>query len=168
MLYHVSEKSGITRFEPRPAAGAEGGVVWAVSGQRLCNYLLPRDCPRVTFFAADRTSAADRQRLLGSSPAVIAFESAWLERVRRATLFCYQMPDGEFKCVDRCAGYFQNAQPVAPTGVEVVDDCLAALAARGVEIRVLPSLWSLHDVVVQSTVSYSIIRMRNAAPRQAE
>ena len=49
-----------------------------------------------------------------------------------------------------------------------VNDCLAALAGRGVEIRVLPSLWNLHDAVVQSSVSYSIIRMRNASPRSAK
>jgi len=166
MLYHVSEESGITRFEPRHAVGVDGAVVWAVSGERLRNYLLPRDCPRVTFFAGERTTPADRERFLESSVAVVAFEAGWLERVRRATLFCYQTPEAGFKLVDRCAGYFHSTSAVEPIGVEVVEDCLAALAARDVEIRILPSLWELHDAVVDSTLSYSIIRMRNAAAKK--
>jgi hypothetical protein len=166
MLYHVSEESGIARLDPRPATGIDYPVVWAVSAERLRNYLLPRDCPRVTFFAGARTEEADVARFLGVSSAVVAFEAAWLERVRAARLFCYHLPEETFKCVDRCAGYFHGREPVVPSGVEVIDDLLAALKLRGVEIRVLPSLWELHDAVVGSTLSYSIIRMRNALPRE--
>jgi Family of unknown function (DUF6886) len=32
-------------------------------------------------------------------------------------------------------------------------------------LRVMPSLWQLHDAVVASTLQFSIIRMRNAQPR---
>jgi hypothetical protein len=42
---------------------------------------------------------------------------------------------------------------------------LQALTARGVEVRILPSLWSLHDAVAKSTLQFSMIRMRNARPR---
>jgi hypothetical protein len=167
MLYHVSEDSGISRFEPRLGPSGDQPVVWAVSAERLRNYLLPRDCPRVTFFSGDRTTPADRDRLLGQAEVVVAFQGDWLERVRQTRLFCYQLPEQGFECVDRCAGYFQNTTAVIPDGVEVVDDCLSALVSRGVEVRIVPTLWPLHDAVVASTVSYSIIRMRNAAPRRA-
>lgn len=52
-LFHVSEDSGIEVFEPRPAALFPnlGPVVWAVAESHLVNYLLPRECPRVTFCA---------------------------------------------------------------------------------------------------------------------
>lgn len=165
MLYHVSEESGIKCFEPRESANSSKPVVWAVNEAKLRNYLLPRDCPRVTFFSGDRTTEEDRRQFLGSSEVVIAFESAWLERVRKAKVFCYRLPETGFTCVDRCAGYFQSIAAVIPSGVEMIDDCLAALAARGVEVRILPSLWTLHDAVMGSTLSYSIIRMRNAGPR---
>jgi hypothetical protein len=165
MLYHVSEESGIARFEPRPAEGVDGAVVWAVHADRVRNYLLPRDCPRVTFFAGEKTTVQDQQRFLGARVAVVAFEAGWLERVRRTRLFCYQMPEATFHCVDKCAGYYHSRETVMPSGVEVVGDLLGALASRGVELRVLPSLWGLRDAVVGSTLSYSIIRMRNAAPR---
>jgi hypothetical protein len=166
MLFHVSEEYGITRFDPRPAPGIEEPVVWAVSGERLRNYLLPRDCPRVTFFAGARTKPDDVERFLGSSSAVVAFEAAWLDRVRQARLFCYHLPEETFKCVDRCAGYFHSTESIVPSHMEVIDDLLTALTSRGVEIRVLPTLWALHDAVVESTLSYSIIRMRNALPRE--
>ena len=33
-----------------------------------------------------------------------------------------------------------------------------------VELRVMPSLWELREEVINSTMQYSIIRMRNAKP----
>jgi hypothetical protein len=53
-----------------------------------------------------------------------------------------------------------------PTRVQVVDDLLAALLGRGVELRFVPNLWSLRDAVISSTLRFSVIRMRNALPRQ--
>ncbi|MEM0914495.1 MAG: DUF6886 family protein [Planctomycetota bacterium] len=167
-LFHVSEESGIEVFEPR--TGADGGeaVVWAVREDRLSNYLVPRDCPRVTYYAADRTTDADIARFLGSSRCVLAIESAWLSRVRQARLFCYRLPGETFACTDENAGYYQSRDAVTSIGVDVVDDCLDALTARGVEVRVLPSLWRLRDEVVDSTLGFSMIRMRNAQPRPVE
>ena len=54
-------------------------VVWAIDADRLRNYLVPRECPRVTYYAGRETTAADVERFLGSSPAVVAVESGWLE-----------------------------------------------------------------------------------------
>jgi hypothetical protein len=51
MLFHVSEERGIERFAPRSSAGGMGPVVWAIDKHRLRNYLLPRECPRVTCYA---------------------------------------------------------------------------------------------------------------------
>ena len=51
MLFHISEESDIARFEPRASEYATGLVVWAIDETRLCNYLLPRECPRVTYYA---------------------------------------------------------------------------------------------------------------------
>jgi hypothetical protein len=165
MLFHVSEESGIERFEPRASQSADGPVVWAVDADHLRNYLLPRECPRVTYFSGTETTAADVERLLGSSPAVIAVESAWLERLRLCHLYCYHLPPETFECTDECAGYFISRQPVVPTHVRVIDDLLAELLGRGIELRFLPNLWSLRDAVVSSTLRFSMIRMRNALPR---
>jgi hypothetical protein len=166
-LFHISETSGIERFDPRASPHVERPVVWAVNDEKLRNYLLPRDCPRVTFYAGANTTAEDRIRFLGDSSIVVAIESAWLDRVRSTTLYCYHFPDTTFACVDRNAGYFHSHDPVVPQHVEAIDDLLRALISRGVELRTLPSLWQLHDSVAASSLSYSMIRMRNAARTKA-
>jgi hypothetical protein len=166
LIFHISEEAGIERFEPRPSPYVDEPVVWAIGADRLRNYLLPRECPRVTYYAGPHTSAADVERFLGSSPAVIAVESAWMERLRSCRLYCYHMLPETFACIDAGAGYFVSRQAIVPTDVQVVDDLLAALLQRGVELRFVPSLWSLHDAVASSTLQFSMIRMRNALPRR--
>jgi hypothetical protein len=165
MLFHVSEEPGIERFEPRPSQHTAEPVVWGVDADRLRNYLLPRDYPRVTYYAGPATTEGDLQRFLGSSPAVIAVEGAWLERLRSCRLYWYHLPPETFTCLDECAGYYVSRELVVPTGVQVVADLLAALLGRGAELRFVPDLWSLRDAVVSSTVRFSLIRMRNALPR---
>jgi hypothetical protein len=167
MLYHVSEESGIERFEPRAPEGGGRHVVWAIDARRLCNYLLPRQCPRVTYYAGSETTAADVERFLGASPAVVAIESGWLGRLRACRLYCYHLPPETFECKDECAGYFVSHVPVTPARVEVFEDPMAELLRRGVELRFVPSLWPLHDAVAASSLQFSLIRMRNARPRDA-
>ena len=166
MLFHVSEEADIERFEPRPSQGGGSGV-WAIDAERLRNYLLPRECPRVTYYAGRETTDVDVQRFLGSSRAVIAIEREWFERVQSCRLYCYHLPPETFECVDECAGYFVSRVPVVPACVEVVEDAVAELQRRDVELRILPNLWPLRDSVVASSLQFSIIRMRNALPRGA-
>jgi hypothetical protein len=167
MLFHVSEAVDLTRFDPRPSEYASNPVVWAIDGERLRNYLLPRDCPRVTFYAGSQTTAADKDRLLGVASSVVAIEEGWLERVRRCRLYCYHLPPATFECIDECAGYFVSHVPVLPERVDMFDDVISELQRRNVEIRILPTLWPLRDAVVASSLQFSTIRMRNALPRTA-
>jgi len=165
MLFHVSEEPGIGRFEPRPAGQDGRPAVWAVDGERLRNYLLPRECPRVTYYAGRETTPADAERFLGASPAVVAVEGGWAERLRSCRLYCYHLPPETFECIDECAGYFVSREAVVPARVEVFDDLMGELLGRGVELRFVPNLWPLHDAVAASSLRFSIIRMRNALPR---
>jgi hypothetical protein len=165
MLFHVSEESGIERFEPRKSEDGGEPVVWAIDAPRLRNYLLPRECPRVTYYAGRETTAADVERFLGSSSAVVAVESGWFGRLRSCRLYCYHLTPETFECMDECAGYFVSRVPVVPARVEVIDDPIGALLKRGVELRFVPSLWPLRDAVVASSLQFSLIRMRNAGPR---
>jgi hypothetical protein len=168
MLFHVSEQAGIERFEPRWSESAGQELVWAVDSDRLRNYLLPRECPRVTYYAGPQTVNADVEQFLGKSKTVVAIESGWFERVTSCRLFCYHLPRDTFECIDECAGYFVSSQPVVPTRVEVFDNLIFELLQRDVELRFVPSLWPLHDAVVASTLQFSIIRMRNAQPRSTD
>ncbi|HEX6650784.1 MAG TPA: hypothetical protein VF075_14635 [Pyrinomonadaceae bacterium] len=167
MLFHVSEQSGIERFEPRPSQYANDPVVWAISDERLHNYLVPRDCPRVTYYAGNETSTSDIERFLGASQAVVAVESGWVERLRSCRLYCYHLPSETFVCLDECAGYFVSRVAVVPARVEVIEDPIVELIKREVEVRFVPDLWPLRDAVIASTLQFSVIRMTNALPRVA-
>lgn len=162
LLYHFSDQPGIATFEPRAIDGSPDPVVWAISAARQCNYLLPRDCPRVTYYASPSTTAADRQRFLGGATAVVAIETSWEARVQAATIYRYSLPTDGFEYIDETAGYFVCRQPVKPIKIETLDDLPSYIAATGAELRLLPTLWPLHDVVAASTLAFSMIRMRNA------
>ncbi|MBC8075125.1 MAG: hypothetical protein H7Y32_03540 [Chloroflexales bacterium] len=172
MLYHLSDSPDIKRFEPRVPPSASSGVrepvVWAVDERLLHNYLLPRDCPRVTFYATPKSDPADVERLMGGgAPFVVAIEAAWMPALRAATLYQYALPPETFAPVDEGAGYYVSRVGVTPLAVTVIDDLLTALLARGVELRVLPSLWPLRERVIASSLQFSLIRMRNAQPPAA-
>jgi len=64
MLFHVSEEAGIELFEPRWSENADNKVVWAIDADHLRSYLLPRECPRVTYYAGPQTASADVEQLL--------------------------------------------------------------------------------------------------------
>jgi len=165
MLFHISEQSHIERFEPRASQYTSEPVVWAIAADRLHNYLLPRECPRVTYYAGPDTTRADVDRFLGSSSAVVAVEGGWLERLRSCRLYSYHMPPERFECIDECAGYFVSREEVVPVRMEVIDDPIGEMVKREVELRLVPRLWALREAVVGSSLQYSIIRMRNAEPR---
>ncbi len=168
-LFHVSEDAGIGRFTPRPVPSPDTGVsglaVWAVAESHLANYLLPRDCPRICFRAGLLTSIADEELFLGRADQVIAFERAWLDRVRTTGLTLYEMPGADFEEVMPEAGYWISRSTVSPVDIVRVGDLLDALEGAGAEVRVIDDFWSLAEAVATSTLQISIIRKRNAQPR---
>lgn len=167
-LVHLSEDPSITRFVPRPASALPGSpaVVWAIGEARAPHYWLPRECPRIVFWANPETTADDAGRFLVPGPVrkVIAVEAAWLGRIRAATLYAYSLPNETFTLVDDQAGYFVSRDPVEPSAVTPVGDLLERIVGKGIEVRLTPRLGPLRDALVASTMGYSMIRLRNAAP----
>ncbi len=169
-LFYISDIPDIARFDPRPApspnARQAGQMVWAVGHKLLHNYLLPRDCPRVTFYAGPASSPQDIDRLMSYSSAryIIAIESHWMPELRRPHLYMYELPGESFTRVDEGADYYISRETVIPRSMTPLNDLLGELLKRDVELRVMPSLWKLRDAVIASTLQFSIIRMRNALP----
>ena len=169
-LYHISDKPGIKRFDPRPApsksAKQEGLMVWAIDYDHLHNYLLPRDCPRVTFFAKENSDPKDVERLMAGTTAkhVIAIEARWLTKIQKQCLYQYEFDSEGFTLVDEIAGYWISRKPIIPIAETKIDNILSALLEHDVELRIMPSLWKLREAVINSTLSYSIIRMNKAQP----
>jgi hypothetical protein len=170
MLLHFSEDPSISVFTPRPAKQKDlpDPVVWAVGPRGASNFLLPRECPRITFGVWDRTTPEDAARFLSTSTArrVLVAEWSWLDRIRACTMYAYSMPPKTFEPLGLHDGadHFVSRATVVPTGRRVITDLLAALAAHDAELRFVPTLWPLRDQVGASSLHFSIYRMSNASP----
>jgi len=165
-LFHVSEQADIRVFHPRlfRTAPDAGPVVWAIDALKLPNYLVPRDCPRVTFGASAATTVEDRQRFGVGDGRVVVIEARWLQRVCECSLNIYQLPTSGFRMFDEIAGYWLSTNSITPHGVFTLTDLPNAIVERGGELRVVHRLWPLRDAVAKSTLAFSMIRMRNALP----
>jgi hypothetical protein len=167
-LFHISEDPSIERFEPRAAnkhSGLEGELlVWAIEDRLLHNYLLPRDCPRVTFYKADSSQREDIEKLMGQTTArfVVAIESGWFERASKGILYNYTLNADTFEVSDEGAGYYVSRASVKPISVTTIEHPLEEMLRRNVELRVMPSLKKLQEAVMGSSLQFSCIRMRNA------
>ncbi len=156
-LWHFSEDASLGRFVPRD------GKVWAIDAAHQWLYWFPRDCPRACFWAVDSTSEEDVEQWLDGDRErrVAVIESTWLEHVRAVRLHGYRMPPEPFDIVQDERFYIAST-PVAAVERLEVGDLLARHAAEGVEFRVAPSLYPLWDRVIETTLDYSGIRLRNA------
>ncbi|SEM84258.1 DUF6886 family protein [Lihuaxuella thermophila] len=166
-LFHFSENPAISLFEPHiPATNPDQPpLVWAIDEEHAPHYYFPRDCPRVIYWITSDTTPADIDKFFAHTTArkIIAIEGAWLHRIRNTRLYAYHLPGETFECIDPNAGYYVSRETVKPLWVEPVEDLLERVIADNIELRVTPSLWKLHHALVSSSVSFSMIRMRNAS-----
>jgi hypothetical protein len=164
-LFHVSDAGPLPVLRPRPSPPgtphAGRLLVWAVDEEHLVNYLLPRDCPRVTWATPDGGDP-----LLGSPAArVVVVEHAWSSRLAGAGLTVHRLDPAGFTPLDPGAGYWVSEDDTAVLEVTHVADCFEAIAATGAELRLTPNLWPYVDAVVAAGIEFSVIRKRNALPR---
>lgn len=170
-LFHVSEEGHLDIFHPRPLPeprkDAPSLAVWAIDEDHLPNYLLPRDCPRVTFRATPASKNYDVDAFFDNSQArrMIVVEQGWLDRILKTALHLYEFPAVPFRLLDISAGYHVSQEAVIPLSVREISDPLQEIAESGYELRLVPNLWPVYDGVTRSSLDYSIIRMRNALPR---
>ena len=170
-LLHFSEDPTITRFQPHVAATArqDDALVWAVDATLAPAYWFPRQCPRAMAWVVDTSIQPDRERILGpgGGDRVHAIEFGWLEALRTARLFAYRLPSEPFVPLGEPHPHaFVATEPVKPLGPpEPVGDLPLLHETAGIQLRVLPNLWPFWDEVVNSSLAFSGIRLRNARPR---
>jgi hypothetical protein len=156
-LWHFSENPSLGRFLPRD------GKVWAIDDPHSWLYWFPRDCPRACFWAVEQTADDDVDLWLDGDRdrQVAVIEASWLERLRSVRLFAYRMPPEPFDIVEDGRFYIASTPVDAIDRVEVVD-LLTRHAGAGTELRITPSLYPLWDKVIETTLDFSGIRLRNA------
>lgn len=167
-LYHISEEKNITTFSPRKSYRYDmqdtPPVVWAVNQRCLPNFLMPRDCPRVTYHVAKNTTSKDINRHISSSECthVVAIEKAWFNQMLETTLYIYEFNSENFYLQDPVAGYYISESEEVPIHKHVINNAFDELLERQIEVRVLPELWKLANEIKSSTFNWSLCRMKNA------
>jgi uncharacterized protein DUF6886 len=146
-LWHVSEDPAIEVFEPQrnELHALDEPLVWAVDAHYWWLYWFPRDCPRACFEANADTTDEDVEHWLDGDRKrrVAVVESGWLERFRSARVYAYRLPPDSFEPWDKFARH----------------------ADAGNELRIAPTLYPLWDRIVETTLDFSGIRLRNASRR---
>jgi hypothetical protein len=168
-LFHFSEDPTIQRFEPHvpPTNPTLAAAVWAIDAAHAPLYWFPRDCPRVTVWPRDAREEVEFRATFGTSAArVHATESSWLATIRAARVFRYDFDAEPFRPWSEANGQWIATCPVEPVEVTPIGDLLALHADAGIELRLVPDLWPLHDLAVSDRWDFSIVRMHNARRRR--
>ncbi len=168
-LFHVSEEASISKFTPRIPERQDinrtKGLVWALNEHCLPNFLTPRDCPRVAYHAAENATQEDIRQFFSSSQRhCVAIENDWYEKMASTTLYIYEFDSTNFVLQDKAAGYYISEQTEIPISVTKIDNLFGELFRNNVEVRILDNIWLLGRAVQQSTLTWSLCRMRNAKP----
>lgn len=156
-LFHISVEPGIRIFIPRESpqfySKIKGKVVFAISDKMLHNYLLPRDCPRVCFYAKENTIEADKLKFIENSKAtyIINVEERWKEMIAKTKLYRYEFNPDSFEMLEENAGYYISYNEQIPLNVIVIGDVFTELKNRNAELRFLPSIIKLAEQTAKST-----------------
>lgn len=164
-LFHFSEDPTITRFVPHvPATNpTQAPAVWAIDAEHAPAYWFPRECPRGTVWATTDAEADVLTRtFLTSARRVQATELSWLDRMRAATLYVYELEPAPFEPWPDAAGQWIARTEVAPLAVRPVGDLLERHVQAGVELRFVRDLAPFWSAVIASGLPFSGIRLRNA------
>ena len=169
-LFHFSEDPAIERFVPHvPATNpSQAPSVWAIDAEHAPVYWFPRDCPRGAVWANDDAQRAVLHRTFSTRASrVQATELAWLDRMRSARLFVYELDPAPFERWPDAEGQWVARVPLEPRDVRMVGDLLALHAEAGIELRFVPDLLAFWDVVVPSGLPFSGVRLRNVTPTES-
>ncbi|MCF4099568.1 DUF6886 family protein [Maritalea mediterranea] len=164
-LYHASETPHIDCFQPRPANDGTDKV-WAILGKRLQNYLFPRDCPRICLWANSATTAQDKA-LLDGAETHITIEEKWRDICARTPLYIYQFAPKDFKVQDENAGYMTSRTAQRPLQMYELKPDELDFNRLNTKLSTTSQLLPLRDKVLGTSLAYSMIRLRNAAPIQS-
>jgi uncharacterized protein DUF6886 len=162
-LWHVSEDPTVKVFHPHhnELHALDEPLVWAVATQDSWLYWFPRDCPRACFNANEDTTNDDVENWLDGDRTlcVSVIEAGWLERFRSARIYAYRLPAETFEPWDK---FYVSRKTVVPLELVEFGDLLARHAEAGNELRITPSLYPVWDRVIETTLDFSGIRLRNA------
>ncbi len=85
--------------------------------------------------------------------------------MKTTSLYLYEFDSNGFTLQDDIAGYYTSELTQMPIHVSEINDIAKALLERNVELRIVDSLWEIHDKIQTTSLNWSMCRMRFAQPR---
>jgi hypothetical protein len=170
VLYHFSEDAHIARFVPHvPRTNpSHAAAVWAIDAEHAPLYWFPRACPRIAIWPRNpRERTEFEARFVTSASRLHAIESAWLDSMRTVQIYRYEFDASGFTPWADANGQWISHSEVAPLSVTPMRDLLDVHVQAAIELRIVPSLWPLHDIALGDEFDFSMVRMHNALPRIA-
>jgi hypothetical protein len=169
-LFHISEESDIDVFVPRIPKRKDinnsKGLVWALNERCLPNFLTPRDCPRVTYHANEKTTQDDIKKFFSSSfNHCVAIEHDWHYKMLTTSLYIYEFDIKNFYLQDEVAGYYVSENNEIPISLKKYVNLYEELFKKNIEVRIIDNLWNLGETVQKSSLNWSLCRMINAKPK---
>lgn len=165
-VLHFSEDPTIKLFVPHVAATSQQDdpYVWAVDHARAPDYWFPRQCPRALAWANPGSDRDEIERLLGpGGRRVHMIEYDWLDAMRTVELYAYRFDARPFRPIGEDAHGHVASEPIHPLAPpERVGNLFELHEQADIELRVVSNLWPWWHQVVESTLGFSGIRLRNA------
>lgn len=96
--------------------------------------------------------------------ALHAIESAWLDRLRTTQLFRYDVAASDFAPWPDASGQWVSDHVVEPVGVAAMGNLVDAHTQARIELRLVPNLWLLVELVKAGPWDVSCVRLINAVP----
>ncbi len=171
LLHHFSEDPSIRVFKPHvPATNpTQRAAVWAIDADHAPLYWFPRECPRITAWPRSTIERRHFEAVLATTATRLhAIEIGWLERMRTAEVYRYDFDPAAFSRWPEASGQWVSYRVAEPVAVSPVGDLFELHAKSGIELRLVPSLCPLVDLVNDDRWDFSIVRIANAVPRDAE
>jgi len=171
-LFHISEDPKINVFVPRLSPShfniIKADVVMAVSENLVHNYMLPKECPRLSYHAGPDTTPRDTKKFFGFCTAahIMAVENRWIKKIQSTTLYCYEFDSRHFSLFDESTGDYTAYKTIVPISIKPIYSILDELLKRNIELRFMPTIDKLAMEIRKSSLHSSLIKIRGLEPEK--
>ena len=164
VLFHYSEDPCISRFEPHvPRTNPDvAAAVWTIDEAHAPLYWFPRNCPRVTVWANTVAQHRHLQHLFGTDGLrVQAAPISWSDEIVACKLYEYRFEATDFDPWPDVEGQWISYRAVTPVEVMPVGDLLQRHREANIDLRLVPSLATIREAVLDSGLPFSMVRCKD-------
>ena len=87
---------------------------------------------------------------------------SWLDRMRTTELYRYDFDPAPFNTRSKASGQWTSYRAVEPLAVVAIGNLIDLHAEAQIELRLVPNLWPLVELVNDDRWAFSIVRIGNA------